>query len=75
MDDGCAVNLFAGSDDNFDQDSPDALANGRIVNLLTRAEDNNNNKRSSLLKMTGLLPQRKKQGAAISALPRIQAKM
>ncbi len=74
LDDGRAVNLFAGSDDNFDQGLPDAPV-GCVVDLLASAKDNNNNKRSSLLKTTGLLPQRKKQGAAISALPRIQAEM
>ena len=75
LDDGCAINLFAGSNDNFDQGSPDASVDGLVVNLLARAEDNNNNKRSLLLKTTGLSPQRKKRGAAISTLPRIQAEM
>jgi hypothetical protein len=75
LDDGRAVNIFAGSDDNFDQGLPDAPVDGHVVDHLARAEDNDNNKRSSLLEMTGLSPQRKKRGAAISALPRIQAKM
>ncbi len=75
LDDGRAVNFFVGSNDNFDQGSPDALVDGRVVELLARAEDNDNNKRSLLLKTTGLSLQRKKQEAAISALPRIQAEI
>jgi hypothetical protein len=75
LDDGRAINLFAGSDDNFNQGLPDAPVDGCVVNLLARAKDNDNNKRSSLLKTTGLSPQRKKQGAVISALPIIQAEM
>jgi hypothetical protein len=75
LDDGRAVNIFAGSDDNFDQGLPDAPVDGHVIDHLARAEDNDNNKRSSLLEMTGLSPQRKKRGAAISALPRIQAEM
>jgi hypothetical protein len=75
LDDGRAANLFAGSDNNFDQGLSDAPVNGRVIDLLNRAENNDNNKRSLLLKTTGLSPQRKKQGAAISALPRIQAEM
>ncbi len=60
LDDGRAVNLFTGSGNNFDQGLPDTPADGRVIDLLTRAEDKDNNKRSSLLEMTGLLPQRKK---------------
>jgi hypothetical protein len=75
LDDGCTINLFTGSGNNFNQGSPNAPVDSCVVNLLARAEDNDNNKRSSLLKTTGLLPQRKKHGAAISTLPRIQAKM
>jgi hypothetical protein len=76
LDDGHAMKLFASSINNFNQGSPDALVDGRVVNLLARAEYNDNNKRSLLLETTDLLPQRKEQGAAISALPsRIQAEM
>jgi hypothetical protein len=38
----------------------DAPVNGCVVNLLARAKDNDNNKRSLLLETTGVLPQRKK---------------
>ncbi len=45
LDDGRAVNLFAGSNNNL-TGLPDAPVDGRVVDLLARAKDNDNNKRS-----------------------------
>ncbi len=60
LDDGCIVNLLADSEDNFDQGLPKAPVDGCVANLLARAKDISDNKSSSLLETTGLLPQRKK---------------